>query len=279
MQVRGVDFTSAPSARKPICVAVCRLEGERLIFERLDRVRSLDAFEAALREPGPWIGAFDFPSTQSRTFLRNMAWPEDWPDYARLIEGMTRPGFRAALEGYKASRAPGDREHAREFEKGSGAVSPQKLYGVPVALMQFEGVPRLFRAGVHVPGLAEGDPDRIAVEGYPGVAARALIGRRFYKAEERVRQTPALREARERLLDRLTGEAGRARFGLSVEAPAWLTEEPGADPLDALLCAAQAAWFWRLMEREPARLVGLDLSGGWIADPDVLPWLAVRTDG
>jgi hypothetical protein len=279
LQVRGFDFTSAPSGRKPICVAICRLEGERLTFERLDRLRSFDEFEAALRAAGPWIGAFDFPFTQSRTFLRNMGWPEDWPSYAQLIEGMSRPGFRAALEAYKADRAPGDREHAREFERGSGAVSPQKLYGVPVALMQFEGVPRLFRAGVHVPGLTEGDADRIALEGYPGVAARALIGRRSYKAEERARQTPALREARDLLLARLTGEAGRARFGLSVEAPAWLAEEPGGDPLDALLCAVQAAWIWRIMEREPARLVGLDLSGGWIADPDVLPWLAARTGG
>jgi hypothetical protein len=273
MRVYGVDFTSAPSARKPICVAACRLDGDRLTFERLDRLRTLDAFEAALAAPGPWIAGFDFPFTQSRRFLRNFGWPEDWGAYARLLGGMTRPAFRAALEAYKADGEPGDREHARDFEKGSGAVSPQKLYGVPVALMQFEGVPRLFRTGLHLPGLWPGDPTRVGVEAYPGVAARALIGRRSYKADERSRQTAELRDARDLILTALTGEDGRARFGLAVTAPARLAEDPGADPLDALLCAVQAAWAARLMDREPEQMAGLDLSGGWIADPDILPQL------
>lgn len=276
MRVFGVDFTSAPDRRKSICVAACILDGDRLIFERLNRLRSLGAFEAALREKGPWIAGFDFPFTQSRIFLRNIGWPEVWPVYAELIGRMDRQTFRAALEAYKADRDPGDREHAREFERGSGAVSPQKLYGVPVALMQFEGTPRLLAAGLHVPGLVDGDPSRIAVEAYPGVAARALIGRRPYKNDQRSKQTADQAEARGELLRRLTGEPGRARFGLSIEAPARLAEDPGADPLDALLCAAQAAWALRLMEKEPERLARLDLSGGWIADPEVLDRLPLR---
>lgn len=276
MRVHGVDFTSAPSRRKPICVVACRLEGDRLTFVRIDRLGSLAAFEAALRVSGPWIAGFDFPFTQSRTFLRNIGWPEDWPDYARHIGGMSREGFRASLEAYKADRAPGDREHSRGYEVGTGAVSPQKLYGVPVALMQFEGTPRLLQAGVHVPGLVQGDPGRIAVEAYPGVAARALIGRVPYKNDQRSKQTTEQAEARRLLLARLTGSEGRDRFGLRIEAPARLAEEPGADPLDALLCAVQAAWAARLMEQEPERLAGLDLSEGWIADPDVLPRLRPR---
>jgi hypothetical protein len=276
MRIFGVDFTSAPDRRKPICVAACWLDGDRLTFERLDRLHSLDAFGTALRAPRPWMAGFDFPFTQSRKFLRNIGWPEDWTAYATLIGGMDRQAFRAALEAYKADRAPGDREHAREFERGSGAVSPQKLYGVPVALMQFEGAPRLFATGVHVPGLREGDLSRIAVEAYPGVAARALIGRRPYKNDQTSKQTADQAEARAELLRCLTGEPGRARFGLVVEAPPRIAEDPGADPLDALLCAVQAAWALRLMEREPGRLARLDLSGGWIADPDVLERLPLR---
>lgn len=279
MRVHGVDFTSAPSRSKPICVAVCQLEGERLAFDRLERLASLGAFNDWLGAPGPWIAGFDFPFTQSRKFLSNIGWPLDWRSYADRLAAMSRTEFRAALEGYKADRAPGDREHGRGFEAGTGAVSPQKLYGVPVALMQFEGAPRLRRAGVHIPGLQEGDPSRIAVEAYPGVAARALIGRTSYKNDQASKQTPEQADARIEILGRLTGEAGFRRFGLRVTAPSWLADEPGADPLDALLCSVQAAWAARLMRDEPERLARLDLSEGWIADPDVLPRLRLREAG
>lgn len=276
MRVYGVDFTSAPSRRKPVCVAACQLDGSRLHFERLERIASFPAFDASLRTPGPWIAGFDFPFTQSRTFLRNMGWPADWSRYADHLGTLDRQGFRAALEGYKADRAPGDREHARGFEAGSGAVSPQKLYGVPVALMQFEGVPRLARAKLHLPGLHDGDPTRVAVEAYPGVAARALIGRTPYKNDQASKQTPEQAAARALLLERLTGEEGHRRFGLHIAAPGWLSDDSGADALDALLCAVQAAWAARLMRDDPARLARLDLSEGWIADPDILARLPDR---
>lgn len=279
MRVLGVDFTSAPGRRKPICVAECRLDGERLSFEGLERIDSLAGFEAFLSAPGPWVAGFDLPFTQSIRFLDNIGWPRDWLRFAEHLAGLTRPEFRAALEAYKAPRPPGDREHSRGYEVGTGAVSPQKLHGVPVALMQFEAVPRLLRAGLHLPGLREGDPTRIAVEAYPGVAARALIGRRPYKNDQRSKQTADQAEARAELLRHLKGEPGRARFGLTVEAPDRLAEDPGADPLDALLCAVQAAWALRLMEREPERLARLDLSGGWIADPAVLDRLPLREGG
>ncbi len=203
-----------------------------------------------------------------------MGWPLDWPSYADHIGAMDREGFRAALETYKAPRAPGDREHSRGFERGTGAVSPQKLYGVPVALMQFEAVPRLRRAGVHLPGLVSGDTSRIGVEAYPGVAARALIGHRPYKNDTRAKQTPALHDARRALLVALLGHSGQDRFGFRIEAPDWLADDPGADALDALICAVQAAWAWRLMERDPGLLGQLDLSEGWIADPAILARLA-----
>ena len=80
--------------------------------------------------------------------------------------------------------------------------------------------------------------------------------------------------ARRDLLAALTGEAGRDRFGLHVTAPTWLADDPGGDPLDALLCAVQAAWAAGLLRDEPRRLAGLDLSEGWIADPAVVARLA-----
>lgn len=270
MRVYGVDFTSVPGPRKPVAVAVCRLAGDILTFERLERIVSHANFERSLASPGPWIGGFDFPFTQSRRFLENIGWPTAWPAFAAHLGRMNRDAYRAALEGYKRDRVMGDREHSRGFEAGTGAASPQKLYGVPVALMLFEGVPRLHRAGVHVPGLHDGDPGRIAFEAYPGVAARALIGRAPYKTETRTKQTPALLDARRAILAALTGPAGQARFGLSVKAPGWLADDPGGDPLDALICAVQAAWGMRAQAADPTLLSRIDPVEGWIADPDVV---------
>ena len=274
MRVYGVDFTSRPGRGKTIHVAACDLDGDVLRFERLERIASFDAFEASLGVAGPWIAGFDFPFTQSRRFLDTIGWPRGWAACADHVGSMSREAFRAALEGYKRERAYGDREHSRGFEAGTGAASPQKLYGVPVALMFFEGVPRLRRTGLHVPGLAQGDRTRVAVEAYPGVAARALIGRRPYKNDARAKQTSDLLAARRTLLSALTGDEGQARFGLRVEAPAWLADDPGGDPLDALICATQATWAWRLMERDPGHLGRLDLSEGWIADPVPLARMA-----
>ena len=68
----GVDFTSAPSRRKPITVARGRLQGPVLRFERLDVCTDFPAFEAALAEPGPWLGAFDFPFGLPRPFVEHL---------------------------------------------------------------------------------------------------------------------------------------------------------------------------------------------------------------
>lgn len=270
MRVLGVDFTSRPRPGKPICVAACDLDGDRLTFASLEALASLPAFEAWLERPGPWVAGFDLPFAQSRRFLGAIGWPLDWPAFADHLAGLSREAFRAALEDYKRDREPGDREHARAFEAGSGAVSPQKLYGVPVALMQFEAVPRIRRAKLHVPGLLVGDRSRVAVEAYPGVAARALIGRSSYKNDVRAKQTTGQAAARREILEALVGEPGRRRFDLRVEAPAWLADDPGADPLDALVCAVQAAWAWRAMGRDKAFLACVDPAEGWIADPDVM---------
>ena len=64
-----------------------------------------------------------------------------------------------------------------------------KWVNPPVAYMLHAGVPPLIAAGVHLPGHHDGDAARVALEGYPGLLARELIGRRSYKSDERARQT------------------------------------------------------------------------------------------
>lgn len=270
VKVIGIDFTSRPSARKPLTCAVCHFEPDGLLrFEKLVSWETYSEFENALRSPGPWIAGIDFPFGQSRTFVRNAGWPEEWRSYVAHAASLGRDGFRQALELYKLNRSPGDREHRRATDRLASSVSPQKLYGVPVALMFFEGAKRLLASGATIPHLQSGDPKRIIVEAYPGVLARTLIGRRSYKHDSRRRQTADQFEARRAILAGLNGDALRLTWGFGVAAPEELVIDPTGDRLDSLLCAVQAAWAWTRREDGYGAPWDLDLLEGWISDPSL----------
>lgn len=271
MRVYGIDFTSRPRRRKPITCAACVLDGARLRVRAVSEWQDFAGFEAFLRHPGPWVAGCDFPFGQARRFVEQIRWPRSWAGYVDYVAGLDRAAFRAELDAYRRDRPAGDREHRRLTDVAAGSISPQKLYGTPVGLMFFEGAPRLRAAGVHLPGLADGDPARVVVEAYPGVLARALIGRRVYKQDTRAKQTPDQHRAREEILAALREGAVRGSHGVTVEAPAELadamTDNPGADRLDALLCAVQAAWAWGRRDRGFGMPGGCDPLEGWIADP------------
>ena len=69
MRLLGVDFTCAPSKRKPITVARGQRVGAVLRLEALEALPTLAGFEALITEPGPWFGAFDFPFGLPREFV------------------------------------------------------------------------------------------------------------------------------------------------------------------------------------------------------------------
>ncbi|EGV19300.1 DUF429 domain-containing protein [Thiocapsa marina] len=267
MKIYGIDFTSRPCRRKPITCLECGFDGLRLEAGELTEWRDFAGFETALLRPGPWIAGIDCPFGQSRTFIENIGWPDTWAGYVDHAAGLGRDGFRAALDGYRAVRAPGDKEHRRATDRAAGAISPQKLYGTPVGLMFFEGAPRLRRAGVTIPGLQDGDPERIVVEAYPGVLARRLIGKESYKQDARSKQTARRDEARKRLLDLILDAKAQPIYGLKVEADPRLAEDPSGDRLDALLCAIQAAWAWTQREQGFGMPDAIDPLEGAIADP------------
>ncbi|MEM9690550.1 MAG: DUF429 domain-containing protein [Pseudomonadota bacterium] len=258
-RVFGIDFTSRPTAAKPITCVQTTLTGDVLRFDGIESWTSFAEFDAFLASDGPWIAGMDFPFGQARRFLENLGWPTQWSGYAERVASLSRPEWRQLLDDYRRDRPPGDKEHKRETDRITGAVSSQKLYGVPVALMFYEGVPRLWRSKVSIPLLRPSDDERIALEAYPGVLARELIGRVPYKQDVRDKQNQAQREARQRLLEALcNGEAG-----LTVSAPGDLVDDPKADTLDALLCAVQAT----KAVRSPAFGIppDADQAEGWIA--------------
>jgi hypothetical protein len=268
MRIYGIDFTSRPRRGKPITCLACTLEGDHLRAGELKTWEAFKDFEAALQHPGPWIAGIDFPFGQARRFIETIGWPLGWADYVAHAQTLGREGFRAALDTYRASRPPGDKEHRRETDIAAGSISPQKLYGTPVGLMFFEGAPCLRAAGVTIPGLQDGDPARVVVEAYPGMLARAVIGRRSYKQDTTAKQTAEHARARRELLETLIGgTAAQSLYGLRVSAPATLTRDPGGDHLDTLLCAIQAAWAWTRRNEGFGCPDTCDPLEGWIADP------------
>ncbi|MBK8545463.1 MAG: DUF429 domain-containing protein [Caulobacteraceae bacterium] len=104
------------------------------------------------------------------------------------------------------------------------------------------------------------------MEAYPGVLAREIIGRRSYKSDTRSKQTKAQKDARVALLQRLKQSASK-RFGFKVRASNELCDDPGADDLDAMLCAVQAAWAWLRRDNAFGAPKRVDPIEGWIAHP------------
>jgi hypothetical protein len=125
-------------------------------------------------------------------------------------------------------------------------------------------VPLLIDAGVHLPGLHAGDPSRVAVEGYPGLLAREVLGARSYKSDDRAKQTPDRLIARKDLVDAL--EQGRTKLGLRLRLSHAqrdsLVADASGDRLDAVLCMLQAGW----ARTQPAygRPPDADPLEGWI---------------
>lgn len=65
----GIDFTCAPSRRKPITVALGWRCGDRIQFDQQLSLITLDDYAALLQRPGPWLAGCDFPFGLPRTFV------------------------------------------------------------------------------------------------------------------------------------------------------------------------------------------------------------------
>lgn len=260
----GIDFTSRPTRRKPITVAIGALDGQRVSLLRLDEHAGFDDFAAWLRMPGPWLGAFDFPFGLPRELVESLGWPRDWLPLMKHYAALSREQIRASFAAFCAARPAGGKFAHRACDIPAGSSPSMKWVNPPVAYMLHAGAPLLIDAGVHLPGLHEGDRARVALEAYPGLLARELIGRRSYKSDEKTKQTPQRLIARKDLIEAL--EQGRTRLGLRLRLSHAqrdaLAADASGDRLDAVLCLMQAAW---ASARPGFGLpAGLDPLEGWI---------------
>ena len=277
MQLLGVDFSSAPSARKPIVVARGVRAGAVLRLQSLQRLPRMAEFEALLQTPGPWVGGFDLPFGLPRAFVQAQGLGDTAESVIAELQRRcaTRMDFRALVDAWGNTQPAGHRLLHRATDgamPGITSTSPLQTRYVPVGFMYYEGFSRLMNAGVHAP-LHSAEPTtpderpRVALEAYPGLLAHELIGRRSYKNDDSSERLLARKDILEAL------EQGRTRLGLRLKLTPGQAGEVVADTsgdlLDAVLCLAQAAW----AQTQPrwGQPEGVDAIEGWITSAGAPP--------
>ena len=245
----GCDFSSAPTRVKPIVLAWGHARGNVVVLDRLESLPTLAAFEQWLQRPDAWVGGFDLPFGLPRELVQTLGWPLQWRACMEHYASLTRAEIRDAFSGFCNARPVGGKFAHRACDLPAGSSPSMKWVNPPVAFMLHAGVPRLLAAGVVLPGLHTPAVDmaihrRLALEAYPGLLAREILGNRSYKSDDRAKQTPERLIARKDLLTAL--EAGQTRLGLRAKLSNAqrdaLVDDAKGDSLDAVLCLLQAAW-------------------------------------
>ena len=271
MIVYGLDFTSAPRKKKPITCAKSFLRKGLLEVGEFHHFPTFDVFEGFLQTKGPWIAGLDFPFGQPRKLITNLGWSAIWEEYVKLIGNMTKDEFVQTLTEYRNSRPEGDKQHMRIIDKKADSRSPMMLYGVPVGKMFFEGSPRLLRSGASIIPNRPTDSDRIIVEAYPALVARTFIGKIGYKNDTKSKQTEEQRKARISIIEGICSDSLASTYGFHIQLGDCYREEciedPGADLLDSILCAIQAAWAYENRDQNYGIPIDCDTLEGWIVDP------------
>lgn len=273
-ELLGCDFSSSPSARKNIVLASGRLCGQRVQLLSTERFSTLDSWQQRLGQ-GPWLGGFDLPFGLPRELVHALDWPTDWLACVQHFAARSRADLRQQFKAFCDARPAGQKFAHRATDRPAGSSPSMKWVNPPVAWMMHAGVPRLLTVGAWLPahqpdpatdstphpdlalpsafltagpaGSASG-AGCVALEAYPGLLARELLGdSTSYKSDDKARQTPERQQARRHMLAALV--AGRTRLGLQLELTHAqsdaLVADASGDALDAVLCLVQAAWAGR----------------------------------
>jgi hypothetical protein len=278
MHIIGCDFSSSPSKRKPIVVAlseeILRKNGTypayslRCVLSKLERFESLNSFGDWLAGDRTWIGGFDLPFGLPRELVQTLNWPTDWLPCMQHYAGLTREQIRAQFKAFCDARPIGGKFAHRATDLPAGSSPSMKWVNPPVAYMLHAGVPLLLQSGCHFPGLHQGHENKVALEAYPGLLAREILGNRSYKSDDKSKQTPDRLIARKDLMTAL--EIGQTRIKIRLKLShaqrEQLIEDASGDSLDAALCMLQAHWAYgqHLAGKKNYGLPKFDALEGWI---------------
>src|SRR5262245_2666563 len=133
--VIGVDFSSRPSARKPIVAALGARTGSVVHLRGFERFTTLDAFGDWLRRPASWVGGFDLPFGLPRPLVEHLGWPLQWRDCIAHYAALSRAQVRDIFAGYCAARPAGAKFAHRACDRPAGSSPSMKWVNPPVAYM------------------------------------------------------------------------------------------------------------------------------------------------
>src|SRR5260370_40424578 len=97
MKIYGLDFTSAPSRKKPITCAAVDLQEGRLHVEDCLELTSFEDFEALLGVEGRWLAALGFGFGQTDKLIPNLGQPETWEGYMPVVASIGKRDVEEAL--------------------------------------------------------------------------------------------------------------------------------------------------------------------------------------
>lgn len=247
-----------------------------LQLKQLHQFETLSSFQEFLLQPAPdhvrCVGGFDLPFGLPREWVEAMKWPTTWPECMDRYAAHSRDELRQLFKTFCDARPVGSKFAHRVTDGPAGASPSMKWVNPPVAWMMHAGVPLLREAAWTLPGLQEGRSNCVALEAYPGLLAREIVGHRSYKSDDKQKQTPERWVARKDILHGL--DLAQTRLGLRLKLSAsqhdTLLADASGDSLDAVLCMVQAGWAARQHENAQTGLsVGYGLPNfdpleGWI---------------
>ncbi len=217
-------------------------------LKQMLQFETLPAFQQFLLHPAPddvkCVGGFDLPFGLPRAWVEAMHWPTSWPECMDRFAAHSREELRQYFKSFCDARPVGAKFAHRATDIPAGSSPSMKWVNPPVAWMMHAGVPLLRQAAWSLPGLQTGRPHRVALEAYPGLLAREMVGHRSYKSDDKQKQTAERWVARKDILHALDMAQTRLALRLKLTASQHdsLLADGSGDALDAVLCMVQAAW-------------------------------------
>ncbi len=233
MTVVGVDFTAAPSRRKPIVVARGVLAGDRIRNVELLQLYSAADFWLFLHERGYDRMGIDAPFSLPQEFLKTLDL-SGWRESIQWAATTPKSDYFDAIRSFVMVRPVGNKEPKRACDALLNAASPLKLFNPGVGWMHYALAKHLQRLEECVIPFSSRVDSPAILEVYPGSFAKNRIGRLSYKNDpvgdadrpaRRVQLIGALKE----FLD------------LSQDQGVQAASDPNGDILDALIALAQTA--------------------------------------